>query len=42
MPPTIGNSDLDQIGKKRGRENDPLRRLVEDTNSEDELNSAAA
>ena len=43
MPPSIvGSSDLDQIGKKRSRENDPLRRLVEDTNSEDELNSAAA
>ena len=43
MPPSIvGSSDLDQIGKKRGRENDPLRRLVEDTNSEDELNVAAA
>lgn len=41
MPPSIaGNSDLDQIGKKRGRENDPLRRLIEDT-SEDELGMAA-
>ena len=41
MPPSItGNSDLELIGKKRGRDNDPLRRLIEDT-SEEEISSAA-
>ena len=41
MPPSIAESgDLDQVGKKRGRTNDPLRRLLEET-SEEELSMAA-
>ena len=39
MPPTIANSQIDLIGKKRTRENDPLRRLIEES-SADEYNSA--
>ena len=41
MPATIaGNSDIELIGKKRGREHDPLRRLIEEDSSE-EFNAAA-
>jgi len=35
MPPCIGDS-MDLIGKKRARDNDPLRRLIEDS-PEDEV-----
>lgn len=36
MPPTLANGDIEQhIGKKRGRENDPLRRLIEDSSADE-------
>ena len=41
MPPSIASDDIDQIGKKRGRDKDPLRRLVEEF-SADEASAAGA
>ena len=41
MPPSIASDDIDQIGKKRGRDKDPLRRLVEEF-SADEVSAAGA
>ena len=31
MPPSISGEDIDLIGKKRPRDKDPLRRLVDET-----------
>ena len=41
MPPSIASDDIEQIGKKRGRDKDPLRRLVEEF-SADEASAAGA
>ena len=42
MPPSIASDvDIDQIGKKRGRDKDPLRRLVEEFPA-DEASAAGA
>lgn len=36
MPPSIvGSESIDTIGKKRARENDPLRRLMEESSADD-------
>ena len=40
MPPSITGEDMDLIGKKRPRDKDPLRRLVDET-SIDEPNQQA-
>ena len=31
MPPTLTGEDMDLIGKKRPRDKDPLRRLIDET-----------
>ena len=31
MPPTLTGEDMDLIGKKRSRDKDPLRRLIDET-----------
>ena len=41
MPPSIASDDIEKIGKKRGRDKDPLRRLVEEF-SADETSAAGA
>jgi hypothetical protein len=42
MPPSIAGSDnIDTIGKKRARENDPLRRLMEESSADDLSKDAA-
>ena len=43
MPPTLSNGDIDHgIGKKRGRENDPLRRLIEESSADEQQAGHAA
>ena len=39
MPPTLQGEDMDLIGKKRPRDKDPLRQLVDET-AVDNLNQA--
>ena len=35
MPPSISGEDIDLIGKKRPRDKDPLRRLVDEAQADE-------
>ena len=35
MPPSISGEDIDLIGKKRPRDKDPLRRLVDESQADE-------
>ena len=42
MPPSIVAENIDLIGKKRTRDNDPLRRLIEDVPESEAITSAGS